>query len=374
MSKKAIIAIIVAAVVLVGGGVTAFFLLRPSEEEVKQQEIVDKHPNQAQSILTGQWMDKNVVGQRPLAIMMENEKHNHPLFGLNSSGVIYECPVEGSSTRFMVLYDNNIDDNLKLGNVRSSRPYYIYFAHEFDAIYVNWGASVRAIDLLATDYIDNISGVINAKLDTVVFFKTKDHPSPSNIYTNRGMIMQGVQQMGYRTSLDTNKPKKFTFTEEPEQVNALNVEGATDVAVIKPYFFVNLPRFEYDPATQKYKRFQFGKEQIDGNDNSQIVCDNIIFQDVDSHDLEEHDTANSPYIWCETIGKGTGKYFTKGKMIDITWSRPTENDVTKYYDLKGNEIVINQGRTWVCTTENKYKEKNKYYATVEEYNAAANSK
>ena len=373
MSKKAIIAIIVAIVVIGGGAVTAFMLLRPAKEEAAPV-VVDKHPNQAQSILTGQWMDKNVVAQRPLAVMMENEKHNHPLFGLNSSGVIYECPVEGSSTRFMVLYDNNIDDNMKLGNVRSSRPYYIYFAHEFDAIYVNWGASVRAIDLLRTDYIDNISGVIDAKLDNVVFFKTNDHASPSNIYTNRGMIMQGVGQMGYRTSLDNSKAKKFTFIEEPEQVNALNVEGAANVAVIKPYFFVNLPRFEYDAATQKYKRFQFGKEQIDGNDNSQIVCDNIIFQDVDSHDLEEHDTANSPYIWCETIGKGTGKYFTKGKMIDITWSRPTENDVTKYYDLQGHEIVINQGRTWVCTTENKYKDKNKYYATVEEYQAAANSK
>ena len=57
-------------------------------------------------------------------------------------------------------------------------------------------------------------------------------------------------------------------------------------------------------------------------------------------------------------------------MIDITWSRPSENDVTKYYDLSGKEIELNQGRTWVCTTENKYKEKNKYYATIEEYNAA----
>lgn len=369
MSRKAIIAIIVAAVVLIGGGVTAYFVLRPTEETPKQQEVVDKHPGQAQSILTGQWLDKNIVSQRPIAVMHENEKHNHPLFGLNSSGVIYECPVEGSSTRFMVLYDNNIPDDMKIGNVRSSRPYYVYFAHEFDPIYVNWGGSDKAKDILATNYIDNISGVLDPALDTVCFYKTNDHASPSNIYTNRSMILAGVQQKGYRTTLTDSSPKKFTFAED-DKPNTLAVEGAVDCMVIKPYFFVNLPRFEYDPATQKYKRYQFGKEQIDGNDNSQVVCDNIIFQDVDSHDLPEHDTANSPYIWIETTGKGTGKYFTKGKMIDITWSRPTENDVTKYYDMQGNEIVINQGRTWICTTENKYKEKNQYYATIDEYNAA----
>ncbi len=368
MSKKAVIAIIIAAVVLVGGGVTAYFLLQNKEQPVVEEEKVDPHANQGQSILTGKWMDKAIASQRPIAVMHENEKHNHPLFGLNSSGVIYECPVEGSSTRFMVLYDNNIPDDMKIGNVRSSRPYYCYFAHEFDPIYVNWGGSVKAIDILSTNYIDNISGVLDPAMDTVAFYRTNDHASPSNVYTNRGMIMKAVDQKGYRKELDTTKPKKFTFTEDG-QVNTLAVEGAQDCAVIKPYFFVNLPRFEYDAATGQYKRFQFGKEQIDGLDNSQIVCDNIIFQDVNSHDLPEHDTANSPYIWIDVEGKGTGKYFTKGKMIDITWSRPTENDVTKYYDMAGNEIVINQGRTWVCTIENQYKNKNQYFATIDEYNA-----
>lgn len=369
MSKKAIIAIIVAVVVIAGGAAGAYFLLRDNTTEVAEPVVIDKHPGQAQSILTGQWIDKNIAEQRPLAVMHENEKNNHPLFGLNSSGVILECPVEGSSTRFCVLYDNNIDDNMKIGNVRSSRPYFIYLSHEFDPIYVNWGASVRAIDILATDYVDNVSGVINARLDSVSFFRTNDHPSPSNVYTNRAMIMAGASQMGYRTTLDTTKPKKFTFAED-DSPNMLAVEGAVDCAVIKPYFFVNLPRFEYDAETGKYKRFQFGKEQIDGNDSSQVVVDNIIFQDVSSYDLPEHDTANSPYIWCECEGSGTGKYFTKGKMIDITWSRPTENDVTKYYDLSGKEIVINQGRTWICLTENQYVSKNKYYATLEEYNAS----
>ena len=37
-----------------------------------------------------------------------------------------------------------------------------------------------------------------------------------------------------------------------------------------------------------------------------------------------------------------------GKAIDITWEKPSEFGQTHYYDLAGNEIVLNQGKTWVC--------------------------
>ncbi|MCR4611307.1 MAG: DUF3048 domain-containing protein [Lachnospiraceae bacterium] len=368
MSKKAIIAIIISAIVVIGGGTAAYFLLKPAE--VKEDVVyVDPHANEAKSILTGQWMDKAIAAQRPIAVMNENDKTNQPLFGLNHAGVIYECPVEGSYTRLMPIYDNNIANDMKIGNVRSCRPYYVFLAHEFDAIYVNWGQSIYAKDLLLSNYIDNISGVLEPALDTVVFYTTNDHPSPNNKYTNRDLILKGVAQKGYRTLLEENHKSKFTFAED-DQPNMLAVEGATDCAVIKPYFFFNLPWFEYDATTQKYKRFQFKGPMLDGVDNSQIEVDNVIFQNVDSHDLEVGDTAGSPYIEVQTMGSGTGKYFTKGKMIDITWVRKDENDVAKYYDPQGNEIVMNQGKTWVCLTENKYVSKNKYYATIEEFNAA----
>ena len=93
--------------------------------------------------------------------------------------------------------------------------------------------------------------------------------------------------------------------------------------------------------------------------------DNIIFQDVDSHDLPEHDTANSPYIWIETTGKGTGKYFTKGKMIDITWTKSTEDGITHYYDSNNKEIQLNPGKTWVSIIQNQYADRNVFSATVD---------
>ncbi len=54
------------------------------------------------------------------------------------------------------------------------------------------------------------------------------------------------------------------------------------------------------------------------------------------------------------MGSGTGKYITNGKCIDITWTRESESGKTRYYDTDGNEIVLNQGVTWVEIAQDTY--------------------
>ena len=47
-----------------------------------------------------------------------------------------------------------------------------------------------------------------------------------------------------------------------------------------------------------------------------------------------------------------GKFYTisaaNGKVVEATWSRSSESSPTHYYDRSGNEIVLNQGKTWIC--------------------------
>ena len=33
--------------------------------------------------------------------------------------------------------------------------------------------------------------------------------------------------------------------------------------------------------------------------------------------------------------------------MNITWEKTSKTSKTKYYDYKGNELVLNDGRTWV---------------------------
>ena len=44
---------------------------------------------------------------------------------------------------------------------------------------------------------------------------------------------------------------------------------------------------------------------------------------------------------------GEGYYITGGKAILVTWSKGHDMDATKFYDIEGNEIVMNTGKTYV---------------------------
>ena len=51
--------------------------------------------------------------------------------------------VEGGYTRLMAIYKDAKTE--RIGSVRSSRPYFLDFALENDALYVHFGASEQAL-------------------------------------------------------------------------------------------------------------------------------------------------------------------------------------------------------------------------------------
>ncbi len=50
-------------------------------------------------------------------------------------------------------------------------------------------------------------------------------------------------------------------------------------------------------------------------------------------------------------GGGSGYYITNGKAIPVTWKKDSTNAPARYYDADGNEITMNQGKTWVCVVQ-----------------------
>lgn len=46
-----------------------------------------------------------------------------------------------------------------------------------------------------------------------------------------------------------------------------------------------------------------------------------------------------------------GYYFTKGRGIHITWKKTSDYSPTKYYDDNGNEIQLNEGKTYIAIAQ-----------------------
>ena len=324
------------------------------EESIEKKEITpdedkgrtdygkerERKDGKVRSYLTGKWVDESVGDHRPIAVMLNNIKEAQPMSGVSAADVLYECVVEGSLTRMMGIFENYKDLD-KIGSVRSCRNYFVYYALEYDAIYAHYGQAAYAVPLLESDYVDNLSGLSN--IGGIVFYRTSDRVAPHNAYASAKGIDAGIEKMGYRTTYRDDYKGKFTFARDDEVV-VPDSSDSYDAKVVKPGYLINKPWFEYNEDDCKYYRYQYDGPQVDDVNGQQLAVDNLILQ---YSVWEQIDDKGYLSFDCHSGGKMT--YITHGKAIDGAWIRyDGDQGSVRYYDPEGNEIIVNQGKTWIC--------------------------
>ncbi|MBR1892963.1 MAG: DUF3048 domain-containing protein [Lachnospiraceae bacterium] len=296
--------------------------------------------DQIRSYLTGKWVDKKIGERRPIAVMLNNIKEAQPMSGSSMADVLYECVVEGSLTRMMGIFENY--DNLdKIGSVRSCRNYFVYYALEFDSIYCHYGQSAYAMPLLQQDFVNNLSG-LSSEGDTV-FYRTTDRVVPHNAYASAKGIKKGIEKLGYETSYRSDYKGKFTFANDDEIIVPDSAD-AFDATRVEPGYLVNKPWFEYNAEDGKYYRYEYDEPQVDAENNQQLAVDNIILQYSSWEKVDD-----KGYLGFDCHSGGQMTYITHGKARTGTWIRfDGDQGSVRYFDSEGKEIVVNQGKTWIC--------------------------
>lgn len=339
-----------------------------SETEDIQADAVDNsaaffdqvsEDGKVRSYLSGEWVDEQYGRQRPVAIMIENTKACLPQYGIGNAGVIYECVVEGGITRMMAIFDDYTGLD-QIGNVRSSRPYYVYFASEYDAIYMHAGGNPAAFELIDGGLVQNLNALtLEGKKNSAATYRTGK--SEHTLYTNSTGIDIGLEKTGYDMSLPSNYEPHFKFA-----ANGNNLDEGTDCQAIQLYYYTNKPYWVYNAEDGLYYRYEFNGKQVDAVSGKQLTAKNIIIQDVDWWTY-----AGSQYLgYYLSHNTGTGKFITNGKMIDITWSKDGDSDITHYYTSNGEEIQLNVGTTWIQACQQEYSGENEYYANKSDFSKA----
>lgn len=100
-----------------------------------------------------------------------------------------------------------------------------------------------------------------------------------------------------------------------------------------------------------YYRYQFGAEHIDEMNGEQLAVSNVVFKICTGEPRDPND-----YLVFNVHGSGDAVVFTNGKVIEGTWSRDGDNGANMFYDENGDEIVFNQGKTWICCIWADYKD------------------
>ena len=310
------------------------------EKDTGFQGILDLSDRTAQdgmvrSYLTGQWVPAEAGNRRPVAVMTSNDKAALPQYGINRAGVVYEAPVEGGMNRYMAIIEE-YDDLERIGSVRSCRTYYTYFAREFDAVYAHYGQSTFAVPYLKN--VDNINGIEG--IGNTAFYRSKDRKAPHNAYTSGERLKKAIETLGYSNDYAEDYAGHYQFADGEYDLSA--EEGAVAAAQVVPGYDMNKPLFVYKPEDGLYHRYQYG-DIHEGNEGP-ITVKNLIIQYCQ---MGYYATTEYRNINVHTSGEN-GYYFTNGYGIPITWEKDGEFGVTHYYGPDGKEIILNQGKTWIC--------------------------
>lgn len=318
---------------------------------VIEDDTQPPHDGMVRSRLTNEWVEEEVANTRPIAVMIPNENNALPHYSLSDASVLYEANVEGSMTRLMAVYED-WQELPKIGNIRSLRAYYAYWAFEWDAFIVHSGQPFFVDDLLAEPTTQTINE--GNYSDSAAFFRDETKMRPHNAYATGQGILSVINAKGYSLEYRglteqnhfrfTTKAAPNTLEQYDEAKNAYYIDMSGCYPLTRCYFDYN----EQDGLYYRSQHLSSGTDgpHIDAATGRQLSFKNILVQYVTYEDLGEGYLA----FQCHDNTKD-GWYFTNGKGIHVTWEKSEDYGATRFYDDYGNEIILNTGKTMICIAE-----------------------
>lgn len=271
---------------------------------------------------------------RPYAVMINNNHVAWPHAGLQDAYITYEIIVEGGITRLMALFKDQ--ETAKIGSVRSSRHYFLDYALENDAIYTHFGWSPKAESDISALGVNNINGLVDNAFwrDT-----TLDVAYEHTAFTNMEKMVDVAKKKGFIRK--TNKDLLLNYS-----IDEINLEEKENSQIANSVYIkysnYHNTSYEYDNTNKVYKRTMSGVKHVDAITKKQYTVKNIIVAKVKNTIMDSYGRQD-----LKNIGSGEGYFITNGYAVPITWSKSSRNSQTIYKYLNGEEIVVNDGNTYI---------------------------
>lgn len=302
------------------------------------------------SELTGLPISASLKDQRPIAVMVDNEKVALKHFGTAEADIVYEMMNSTANdriTRLMCIY-KDYNSVPTIGSIRSIRPTNVILAGEYNAICVHDGGPYYINEWLAKPWSDNLS----AGFARIPNGKKREFTE----YVTTGEVNNRIAAAGYSKNYTplylSTRERESHFLFNPVETLLSTTYGGVGVASatqinLTPAFPHNKSMLKYNANTMTYDYYEYGSLHTDGEDGQALTFKNVILQETSFSQLDAHG-----YLIYNAIGympstTATGYYFTDGQVIPITWYKNGETAITKYYDYTGQEIKLNLGKTYI---------------------------
>lgn len=300
----------------------------PSSSKPEEKSVVAINPLTGVADLT-----KGKENDRPVAVMINNISVAQKVqTGVNEADIVYETEVEGGITRLMAVYQD-ISKVKQIGSVRSARYPYVDLALGHDAIYVHCGQDNTYCGPHLKD-IDHIS--IDSDIQGAKRIK-------NGLATEHTLYAFGADLWSNLSSKFETKAKKVDLWQNFADTDT-SISLADGVACKATVHLSKTTQteFTFDNATKTYARSVKGTTRTDYNTGEPTKITNLFVLNTTITDYPDG------YHRKVALNSGDGYFITNGTYQKINWKKGKSTSGFTFTDTAGNEITLNQGKSWVC--------------------------
>lgn len=310
------------------------------------QNAPPKHPNQASNSasrnldpLTG--LDTPQHG--PLvAVMVENSEYARPQYGLRSADVVYEAYTENFYySRYMLLFWGHAPKIV--APVRSARPYFVSWVHEWHAAYVHAGASTLGYQSIAQDHIHNLDLDANAQS---LGWTSPTRPAPHNRFSNVAKDMKAAKRRWGNPPITPHWSFVSHSRRATPRYQSITLQWNSRNTI---------EEWRWNARSHGWTRWvqcpvcaNPGWTQVVGqNSKKPVMAANVVIQYTHEWlDMQDPNTVDR-WILMNTHGQGKALLFLGHRYYQGTWQSTGPGQPTKFYLANGQPAKFARGQTWI---------------------------
>ncbi|TLM76683.1 MAG: DUF3048 domain-containing protein [Actinobacteria bacterium] len=276
--------------------------------------------------------DATAITRRVISVKIENNPAAKPQVGLDQADVVYESLAEGGITRFNAIFHSNQPAYL-LGPVRSARLSDLDIVPQYGAMFSFAGANNVVYTKIRSAGLQELAENGGS---TDCYERLKTRKAPHNLFID----LAKARTVGAAAKWPT------TQTVRPFSFLRRSAEATPPVTIINiPFSDQAKAKWQYDPGTNLYLRWDRGTPHTDGETKKQLTARNVVVMWTKTTTTAKRDVAGSPTLDIELAGKGKATVFRDGVKIEGEWSAGADAP-PEFHDADGTVIKLGTGNTW----------------------------
>jgi hypothetical protein len=273
--------------------------------------------------------------ERPaVAVKIENSPEARPQTGLEDADLVWEEIVEGGISRYIAVWNSMLP--AEIGPIRSIRPMDGNIVAPLHGLMVCSGgkapfiATARDVGLQVLSMDGGNAG----------FYRVKTRPAPHNVYADPADFLAQADEEHSAPPVP-----QFTYAATAGTASA-GVAGKATGKITLDMSGAAHPNWEWDAAAGTWLRSE-GERPAESASGARLSATNVVAMKVAVRTAQGRDPAGNSIPESIVIGSGTGFVATDGKILHVTWSKESADQVPALTDDAGSPVTLAPGKTWV---------------------------